>query len=297
MARGLRTLVVSAFLLIPVSLIFGQSRIDCSALPSRLLKRNVRYCVLIPEGYDSPSNAKRLYPVLYFLHGLGENEQTLFRSGGWDLIQDLRQQNKIGDFLIVTPEGWASFFINSADGKVPYSDFFVREFVPYIEGRYHVQRRKSGRAISGLSMGGYGALRFALAYPEMFSSVSAQSAALITDSPQQLDTAMRSGAQLGRLLAPVFGDPINVPHWRQNDPFVLARENKVRIAKLKIYFNCGKSDEYGFEAGAEALHRQLEVEAVKHEFHLYPGDHSAAYFLSHLGETLEFHWYAFQAAR
>ncbi|MCU1297340.1 MAG: putative esterase, partial [Acidobacteriaceae bacterium] len=123
--------------------------------------------------------------MLYFLHGLGENEQALFKSGGWDLIEDLRQQHKIGDFLIVAPEAKRSFYINSADGKVEYSDFFTKEFMPYIEGKYRIKHERSARAISGISMGGYGALRFAFAYPELFSSVSAQSAALITESPEE----------------------------------------------------------------------------------------------------------------
>jgi S-formylglutathione hydrolase FrmB len=297
MVRRPRILLFLFLFSCSIPLALGQSRIDCSALQSRILKRSVHYCVLLPAGYDSAAKAPQFYPVLYFLHGLGQNEQTLFQSGGWNLIQDLRQQNKIGDFLIVTPQGWASFFINSADGKVRYSDFFLQEFVPYIERKYRVRRQRSARAISGISMGGYGALRFAFAYPEMFSSVSAQSAALITESPQQLDTAMRSGAPLERMLGAVFGQPIDIPHWRRNDPFVLARQNRSGIARLAIYFNCGKADEYGFETGAEALHRQLTAEGIKHEFHLYPGDHSAEYFLSHLGETLQFHWRAFQAGK
>jgi S-formylglutathione hydrolase FrmB len=66
---------------------------------------------------------------------------------------------------------------------------------------------------------------------------------------------------------------------------------------LAIYFNCGDEDEFGFEKGAEALDRQLKAEGVPHEFHLYPGNHSAAYFLSHLGETLMFHSREFAAAK
>src|SRR6202035_5815668 len=137
------------------------------------LADTVHYCVLLPSSYNSVP-AKR-YPVLYFLHGLGENEQTLFKTGGWNLIEDLRQQHKIGDFLIVTPEAKASFYVNSADGKVRYSDFFLREFIPYIEAKYRIQKERKSRAISGISMGGYGALRFAFADPAIFSGVSAQS--------------------------------------------------------------------------------------------------------------------------
>jgi S-formylglutathione hydrolase FrmB len=285
-------------LFIPWAKSQAQGRMDCAALNSRVLNQSVHYCVLLPDDYNATlAKHSAPYPALYFLHGLGQNEQALFKSGGWDLIEDLRQQNKISQYIIAAPEGKSSFFINSASGKARYSDFFIHEFIPYIEKKYLVKKTRAGRAITGLSMGGYGALRFAFAYPELFSSVSAQSAALMTESPQELNAALQSRNQLGRLLGSPFGDPINVAHWKQNDPFTLARMHKTGIAKLAIYFNCGKQDDFDFEVGAEAMHRQLQSEGIKHEFHLYPGDHSPDYFLSHLEETLEFHSRAFESQK
>jgi len=279
-----------------VLLLYGQAqaqgRIDCNALESRLVGQKVHYCVMLPPGYDSATAGRspRRYPVLYFLHGLGDNEQTLFKGGGWEVIEELRQQGQISDFLVAAPEGKRSFYINSADGRVRYSDFFVREFIPYVESHYSIRRERSARAISGVSMGGYGALRFAFAYPELFSSVSAQSAALIVESPRPAET-MPTGTPLRGLLGAVFGNPVDVHHWNQNSPFVLAKENRERIrtAKLSIYFNCGSEDEFGFDKGAAELHRQLQAEGIQHEFHLYAGNHGAAYFLAHLGEALRFH--------
>lgn len=269
----------------------AQSRIDCDAINSRVLKFTVHYCVYLPDGYDASAgqHPKRRYPVLYFLHGLGDNERSLFNTGGFTLFDDLRKQHKIGEFLIVAPEGGRTFYINSADGSVRYSDFFLQEFLPLIEGKYRISTGRSNRAISGISMGGYGALRFAFANPEMFSAASAQSAALITESPQELDTAARSGAPLGKVLAEMFGNPIEPHHWKENSPFFLARKNQAALKRLAIYFNCGQDDNYGFEKGAAALHDQLEKEGVKHEYHAYPGDHSLPYFLSHFAEVLEFH--------
>jgi S-formylglutathione hydrolase FrmB len=273
------------------SLATGQSRIDCSAFNSRVLNRAVRYCVYLPSGYDAGASEHpaRRYPVLYFLHGLGDNEQTLFNTGGWTLLDDLRSQHQMGDFLIVAPEGRRSFYINSSDGSVRYSDFFLQEFLPLVERKYRVRAGHGGRAISGISMGGYGALRFAFARPDLFSSVSAQSAALITESPRQLDAASQTGAPLAGVLAPVFGRPIDPHHWDKNNPFILARENAGPLRKLAIYFNCGQDDNYGFEKGAAQLHDELQKEGVKHEYHLYPGDHSLTYFLAHFAEVMEFH--------
>ena len=271
----------------------AQGRIDCSAFDSLILHRAVRYCVMLPPNYGT--DTQRKYPVLYFLHGLGENEQTLLRSGGWGLIEDLRHDHKVGDFLMIAPEGRGTFFINSADGRDLYSDFFLNEFLPYVETHYRVIRERRSRGVTGLSMGGYGALRFAFANPELFGSVSAQSPALITESPHELNADLRDAGPLARLLGTVFGDPINIGHWNQNNPFELARKNQAQIRNHAIYVNCGQQDEYGFASGAEQLHNQLRAEKIPHEFHLYPGGHNAEYFLSHLGETIEFHWHAFSS--
>jgi len=273
----------------------AQGRIDCNALNSQILQQVVHYCVYLPSGYDGGTakpSAPR-YPALYFLHGLSDNEQTLFNSGGWTLLDDLRRHHKIGDFLIVAPEGRRSFYINSADGSVRYSDFFLREFIPHIEASYRVRTSREGRAISGVSMGGYGALRFAFSHPDMFSAVSAQSAALMTAHPKELDAAAGTGAPLARVLAAVFGNPIDLPHWNENNPLALAKRNPAGVHKLAIYFNCGQDDNYGFEEGAAALQQILRKQGVKHEYHLYPGDHSLSYFLAHFAEVMEFHSRAF----
>jgi S-formylglutathione hydrolase FrmB len=293
MIRAFR--LVCLFVLVTGFSASAQSRIDCNALNSRILKQVVHYCVYLPAGYDASATQQppKRYPVLYFLHGLGDNERTLFNSGGWTLLDDLRSQHKMGDFLIVAPEGRRSFYINSASGSVRYNDFFLQEFLPQIESKYRIRPGRAGRAISGISMGGYGAVRFAFAHPELFSAVSAQSAALITESPQALDSASQTGAPLAGVLGAVFGRPINVAHWNENSPFILARRNAAALRRLAIYFNCGQDDNYGFEKGAAALHDELQKEGVKHEYHPYPGDHSLTYFLSHFAEVMEFHSSAF----
>jgi S-formylglutathione hydrolase FrmB len=273
----------------------AQGRIDCSTLPSKILSRSVRYCVMLPPGYATDSNKK--YPVLYFLHGLGQSEQSLIQSGGWGLVEDLRQHKAIGDFLLVAVEGRGPFFINSADGRERYSDFFLTEFILHVESHLRVIRDRKSRGITGLSMGGYGALRFAFSHPELFGSVSAQSPALITESPKELNAQLRSAGPLARFMGGVFGNPINVAHWNQNSPFVLARQNRIQLKSQAIYINCGQQDEYGFADGASNMHQQLLAEGIRHEFHLYPGGHTPDYFLSYLGETLQFHWHVFASER
>src|SRR5712692_9544226 len=156
-------------------------RAECRSIPSRILGRPVAYCVLLPASFDADKT--RRYPVLYFLHGLGENEQTLVNFGGMNLVEDLWEQKELGEFLIVTPDGDSSFYVNSRDGRQRYEDFVLQELMPFIERRYRVREGRENRGIGGVSMGGYGALRLAFRYPALFGSVSAHSAALLEKLP------------------------------------------------------------------------------------------------------------------
>ncbi|HTR46582.1 MAG TPA: alpha/beta hydrolase family protein [Verrucomicrobiae bacterium] len=264
-------------------------RAECRSLPSTILQRKVSYCVLLPPSYDA-SKAQR-YPVLYFLHGLGENEQVLVNSGGWNLIQDLWDQKRVGEFLIVTPNAGRSFYINSRDGRVRYEDFFVREFLPFVESHYRIRADRAHRGISGVSMGGYGSLRFGLRYPQTFGSVSAHSAALVAKLPRgQLDGQAEQA--LDWALGGAFGAPFDPAYWERNSPFTLVRKGP-RPAAMRLYFDCGTEDEFGFNAGAQAFHDLLASRGIPHEFHLYPGGHDEAYVAQHLPASLAFHSRAF----
>jgi len=262
---------------------------ECLSVPSRILGRSVPYCVILPPDYRQ--NAARRYPVLYYLHGLGDNEQMFLHSGGFDLLQDLWDRREIGDFVLVTPAGYASFFMNSHDGRFRYDDFFLREFIPWIESHYRIAGRRDSRGIGGISMGGYGALRMAFLHPQMFASVSAQSAALMERLPA---VYVSDSLELGRLrlLGDVFGSPPDRLFWDRNNPLVIART--ADLSGLKIYFDCGDQDDYGFNAGARALDRILSSRRVPHESHIYPGGHNWSYFAAHLPDSLRFQSAAFR---
>ena len=115
-----------------------QGRAECTVIKSEILARNVRYCAFLPASFDQDKTKK--YPVLYYLHGLGDNEQSLLNLGGWDMIEELRRQGKVGDFIVLAPAGGHTFFINSADGKVRYEDF-LRERIHAADGE-EVSRRR-----------------------------------------------------------------------------------------------------------------------------------------------------------
>ncbi|HTZ98833.1 MAG TPA: alpha/beta hydrolase-fold protein [Candidatus Aquilonibacter sp.] len=264
-------------------------RAECSAVPSKILARPVPYCVLLPPSYDA-QNVRR-FPVVYFLHGIGENEQVLLNSGGWDAIQDLWEQKQLGEFVLAAPAGGRTFFINSRDGKVRYQDFLMREFLPYIESRYRILGLRRTRGIAGISMGGYGALRLALLFPHTFGAVSANSPALIAELPHMKATQGESSL-LARLLGSAFGVPFDSAFWYRESPFTIVRDSS-RPAGLQIYYDCGTEDSYGFNAGAQAFDRLLVSRGIRHEFHLYPGSHDWTYFAQHFPASLEFQSDAF----
>ena len=289
-------LTVAALGLLAAPALHAQERADCRMFHSAVLKSPVRYCVFLPASYSAAEAKAQKYPVLYVLHGLGGNERTFAVDGEWTTLQDLRRANKVGEFLVVAPDGSDTFYINSRDGKVLYGDFFLREFIPSIERTYRVQTVRAGRGITGFSMGGYGALRTAFAHPELFGSASAHSAALMKQPPQGVSAGAAAGNPAAELLTKVFGDPIDRKFWNLNSPFVIARKNAAALLKMKVYFDCGTEDSFGFYRGASELHETLDSLKIRHEFHLYPGGHSVSYLLAHRDASYEFHWREFESA-
>jgi S-formylglutathione hydrolase FrmB len=264
------------------------ARIECKPLQSKIIGHPVNYCIVLPPSYDSDKTRK--YPVLYFFHGLGDNEQMFVHGGAFNLVQDLWERKQIGEFLIVTPEAGATFYINSYSGKVHYEDFLVQEFLPAIEGRYRISAGRSNRGVSGVSMGGYGALHLAFRHPGLFAAVSAQSPALMTEIPAVAARSAGNGIR-SRVVGETFGSPPEPSFWERNSPISLA--HRANLAGLKIYFDCGDQDDYGFEEGAKALDKVLTSRKIPHEAHIYPGRHDWQYFAEHLPDSLQFQSRAF----
>jgi len=273
------------FLSAPILAAAASGRVECNSLQSKILARRVPYCVLLPPSYDADKT--RQFPILYFFHGLGDDEQMFVHTGGFNLVEDLWERKELGEFLIATPAAGATFYINSNDGKVRYEDFIVQEFLPAIEKKFRARTGRANRAASGVSMGGYGALHLAFRHPELFSSVSAHSAALIDKLPSFLGGGVAQNSPRARVFGGTFGNPPNAAFWERNSPIAIARA--ASLAGMKIYFDCGDQDDFGFEDGAAALDRILTSRKIPHEFHLYPGRHDWQYFATHLPASLQFH--------
>jgi S-formylglutathione hydrolase FrmB len=294
MNRLIRVFVTLCLGLLISPLTYAQGRAECSVIKSEILARPVRYCAYLPASFDKDNT--RHYPVLYYLHGLGDNEQSLLNSGGWDLISELRSQGKIGEFVVLAPGAGHTFYINSEDGKVRYEDFFLKEFMPQMEKKYRAESTRATRGITGVSMGGYGALRLAFKYPEDFAVVSGQMPALITDLPSNLSSEAPGSS--GGLLGDVFGSPFNRAYFTRNNVFYFARnDSAASLKRMKIYFNVGNNDDYGFEQGAEQLDQILKSRGIQHEFHIYPGRHDAQFAIRYFPEVIEFQWNAIGAGK
>jgi len=265
------------------------TKIECSSLSSAILGRSVSYCVALPGDYAASTTR---YPTLYFLHGLFENERSWSERGGQEVLDGLLGQGQVGEFLVVLPDGGKTFYINSLDGHERYEDFFIQELVPAIDRTYRTVSDRQERGISGTSMGGYGALHLSMRHAEVFGTASAQSAALLPKFPNPIPTEGRWGFY-ARILQGPFGSPLNEAYWDANNPLTLA-EHPEHFVNLKLYFDCGDNDRYGFEEGAQLLDKILTEKAFRHEFALRPGNHGWSYLSQYMKYALLFHWQGFE---
>jgi len=269
--------------------------VQYGAVQSKALGRELKYAVQLPPSYDR--DPQRKYPVLYFLHGMFGNEGEFERRGIAATVSKLREDGKIGEFIIVAPAGENSFYLNSKNG-VRYEDAIVNDLIPHIEKTYRTVGTRSGRAIQGISMGGWGALLLAFRHPEMFSSVTTHSAALFFELPKPTGDDRRAQFML-RLIGNIFGNPPDEEFFRSVNPVFIAETQAAAIRKsgLKIYFDCGEQDHYGFQGSNKSFDEKLTKLGIAHEFHLYPGNHGWEYMRSVADHSYAFLWQGFNGAK
>ncbi len=136
-------------------------------------------------------------------------------------------------------------------------------------------------------MGGYGALRFAFKYPQMFTGVAAEMPALYQTFPQRLIPYFEMSRRGVAETSP-FGHPFDEAFWERNTPFALANENTARLKTLPVYVDCGDHDDYGFDEGLRQFDKLLTSLHIRHTSHIYPGGHNAQFILEHFAEALTF---------
>jgi S-formylglutathione hydrolase FrmB len=256
------------------------------SVDSKILGKKVNYTIYLPFDYETSS---RNYPVVYLLHGYTDNDMGWMQYGEAHLIADEAiATREIPPMIIVMPDGGVSFYINNFDNSVRYEDFFIQEFMPFIEKNYRIRAEKRFRGIAGLSMGGYGTLNYALKYPEKFAACVAFSAAIF--SPESVMATKEQGWSgiLSSLFGPYKdGEARLTAHYKNNNAFdVTSSKGKDAYNNLRIMLDCG-DDDFLTDDNCR-LHIHLNKLGIKHEFRMRDGIHNWPYWRSGLPVGLKY---------
>lgn len=253
---------------------------DNLTLKSSILKMERKYAIYLPPDYET---SQRSYPVLYLLHGGGDDQTGWVQFGEVHHITDKAiRDGQATPMIIVMPDantGRRGYF-NDIKGDWRYEDFFFQELMPYIEKTYRVKTEKRYRAISGLSMGGGGTLMYALHHPELFSAACALSASA---GPISLEDARTSYKRNNPLLA----DSTITNYYQRHSSIALVNNMPDSLKKaVRWYLDIG-DDDFLYEGNA-LLHIAMRKKEIPHEFRMRDGAHSWSYWRASLPVVLEF---------
>ncbi len=269
--------------LLLTSILFAQTGkvFDNLNFKSEILNMERKYAIYLPPGYET---SERSYPVLYLLHGSGDDQTGWVQFG-----EVLHITNKAIDdglatpMIIVMPDansGRKGYF-NSVNGDWQYEDFFFHEFMPHIEKKFRIKREKQFRAIAGLSMGGGGTFMYALHHPEIFSSACPLSA---STGPVSLDDTKRF---LERFYTDNYTEDEIKKYFQQYSALNLIETLPIEQTKsIRWYIDCG-DDDFLFE-GNSLIHIALRKKEIPHEFRIRDGGHSWNYWRTALPDVLSF---------
>lgn len=249
-------------------------KVEEHKLRSKLMGRDMPYRVILPREYATLKDSR--YSVVFLLHGLTGHYSN------WTDKTELAKVAMLYDFIIVTPEGDDGWYTDSSSRpKDKYESYIVRELVPEIDAAFRTIPKRENRFIAGLSMGGYGSLKFGLKYPDMFSMVGSFSGALRATDWSDKNT----GKWLSTSIMSVFG-AVDSETRKANDIYRLARE--VPADKIKdlpyIYLDCGTED-FLIE-NSHDFAKVLREKKIPHELRELPGKHDWVFWNSQVQEFL-----------
>jgi S-formylglutathione hydrolase FrmB len=245
---------------------------------SKLVNATLPYNVILPPDYRASSATR--YPVLYLLHGLdGHYTDWLTRTNVADFAAQYRM-------IVVMPEGNNGWYTDSAGvatGK--YESYILKELIPDVQKRYRTIEARYGRAVAGLSMGGYGALKFGLKSPDTFVFAGSLSGALAAATWTEDD--LKNLKSIRDSLFSVFG-PMGSETRKANDIFEIARGlSAARAASLPyFYLDCGTEDSL-MSGSNQRFAALLREKKIPHEYRELPGDHNWAYWNQQVPEVLK----------
>jgi len=271
------------FLLYPI-LLFSQGKVTESiVMKSKILSKEVRYSIYLPEDYET---SHRSYPVLFLLHGYTDDETAWIQFGEVQKTADkLISQGEIPPMIIVMPDAGKTWYVNDYKGQILYEDMFIKEFIPYVENIYRIRKSKEFRAVGGLSMGGFGALYYAMKHPDLFSSCIALSAGVHVDST--MIRKLKAGSNnLVEVFGPMKGDSLP-EYWKENNILTLAENCSVnQLSSVHYYIDCGDKD--ALIVGNSTLNNIFMRRKIPHEFRVRSGEHNWTYWRTGIIEGLIF---------
>lgn len=237
---------------------------------SEAVDRDVPYGIYLPKGYAEPENAERDYPLIIWLHGMFEDHQRFHNRGGAPVLDKAVGDGTLPPCIFVTANGGRTSMYVNRDGE-RWEDLITKDLLEHLSKNYRVSKDRGQRAIMGVSMGGMAALRIAFTRPELFGAVAAHSSAVFAEDPEQLPDRLKAFAsRLG--LDEVFGNPIQKEPWQKANPLCIANRVPVAdLARLRIYFDAGTDDRYGFADGNKLLHESLDKRKITHTWRLIDG--------------------------
>ena len=284
----MKKIIVSlSFLLISVLAISQGKIIETLSIQSKILGKAVKYSIYLPADYET---SQRHYPTLYLLHGYSDDETGWAQFGEVQKItNETIAKGDATQMIIAMPDAGVSWYINDAAGKVPFEDFFVKEFIPYIDSVYKTRNKKEYRAVAGLSMGGYGSLIYGIKHPELFAACAPLSAAVWNDDHI---AGMSTSDWTNYKFNDLFGTNLEgkkhlTETWYKNSILkIIATTPAEKLNTVRFYIDCG-DDDFLIKGNME-LHALLNDRKVNHEFRVRDGSHNWTYWRTALPEVLKF---------
>ena len=249
-------------------------------MPSKILKGNRKYAVYLPPDYET---SQRSYPVLYLLHGGGDDQTGWVQFGEVLNIADREiLEGRATSMIIVMPDantGTRGYF-NDLKGEWRYEDFFFEEFMPFVEKTYRIKTEKRYRAVAGLSMGGGGSFMYALHHPELFSAACPLSASA---GPLSLEATK---AWLEQRNLKGTDEQIEAYYKRHSALALVEAMPEDQKKAVRWYIDCG-DDDFLYE-GNSLIHIAMRKKEIPHEFRIHNGGHTWTYWRTALPTVLEF---------
>ena len=244
------------------------AKVDTVAIMSKAMNKTILNVVVKPEHY-SGQGVK--LPVLYLLHGAGGNQRDWISK-----VPEIKEYADMYNLIIVCPDGGTTswYFDSPVDSTMKYETYVAKELIDYIDQTYSTIKDKSGRAITGLSMGGHGALYLSFRHQDVFGAAGSMSGGVdIRPFPNNWDIAKRLG--------PYAENPQN---WDKNT--VINLLDLVKGKPIKIIFDCGVDD--FFAAVNRNLHQKMLEDKIPHDYIERPGKHTWEYWSNSIKYQLVF---------